>query len=116
MGGMNEKKNRKAYPSDLTETEWGILKPLFECEQTRGRPREHPIWEILNGIFYILRSGCAWRMMPHDLPPWQTVYHYFRAWRKDGTWQRANHALRADVRVAEGREPEPSAGSWTVSR
>jgi putative transposase len=107
---MNEKRNRKAYPSDLTETEWEILKPLFEREQIRGRPRKHPVWEILNAIFYILRSGCAWRMMPHDLPPWQTVYHYFRAWRKDGTWQRANHTLRADVRVAEGREPEPSAG------
>jgi putative transposase len=63
----------------------------------------------LNAIFYIVRSGCTWRMLPHDLPPWKTVYHYFRLWRKDGTWERINSALRVEVRVAAGREPEPSA-------
>lgn len=107
---MNEKRDRKAYPSDITDAEWAILEQLFSREQLRGRPREHPIREILNAIFYILRSGCVWRMMPHDLPPWQTVYDYFRQWRKDGTWEQANQALRIEVRVAEGREPEPSAG------
>jgi putative transposase len=107
---MNEKKDRKAYPSDVTDAEWEILAPLFPDEQSRGRPRVHPIWEILNAIFYILRSGCVWRMLPHDLPPWQTVYHYFRKWRKDGTWERVNQVLRTRVRVAAGREPEPSAG------
>jgi len=107
---MNEKRDRRAYPSDLGDAEWQILEPLFPSEHSRGRPRKHPIWEILNAIFYILRSGCVWRMLPHDLPPWQTVYHYFRQWRKDGTWERVNDALRVQNRVAEGREPEPSAG------
>jgi putative transposase len=107
---MNEKRERKAYPSDVTDAEWAILEPLFSKEQSRGRPREHAIREILNAIFYILRSGCVWRMMPHDLPPWQTVYDYFRQWRKDGAWEQANQALRIELRVAEGREPEPSAG------
>ena len=107
---MNEKRERKAYPSDVTDAEWAILEPLFSKEQSRGRPREHAIREILNANFYILRSGCVWRMMPHDLPPWQTVYDYFRQWRKDGTWEQANQALRIELRVAEGREPEPSAG------
>jgi transposase len=65
--------------------------------------------EILNAIFYVLRSGCSWRMLPHDLPPWKTVYHYFRLWRLDGTWEHLNAALRTELRVAEGREPEPSA-------
>jgi putative transposase len=69
----------------------------------------HTLREILNAIFYIVRSGCTWRMLPHDLPPWKTVYHYFRLWRKDGTWERINSALRVEVRVAAGREPEPSA-------
>jgi putative transposase len=107
---MNEQQNRKAYPSDLTDNEWEKLAPLFPDKQSRGRPRKHPIREILNAIFYILRSGCVWRMMPHDLPPWQTVYHYFHQWRKDGTWARINTALRIELRVAEGREAEPSAG------
>lgn len=107
---MNEQQNRKAYPSDITDSEWAIFAPLFPNEQSRGRPRKHPIREILNAIFYILRSGCVWRMMPHDLPPWQTVYHYFRQWRKDGTWISINTVLRMELRVAEGREAEPSAG------
>jgi putative transposase len=107
---MNEQRDRKAYPSDITDNEWEVLAPLFPDEQSQGRPRKHPIREILNAIFYILRRGCVWRMMPHDLPPWQTVYHYFRQWRKDGTWARINTVLRIALRVAEGREPEPSAG------
>jgi len=65
--------------------------------------------EILNAIYYVLRTGCSWRMLAHDLPPWRIVYHYFRTWRKDGTWERLNMALRTELRVAEGREPEPSA-------
>lgn len=107
---MNEKKDRKAYPSDLTDAEWQKLKPHFPSEQSRGRPREHGIREILNAIFYILRSGCVWRMLPHDLPPWQTVYHYFREWSKNGTWLRVNQIIRIELRVAAGREAEPSAG------
>jgi putative transposase len=104
---MNEKKDRKAYPSDLTDAEWQRLEPHFPSEQSRGRPREHPIREILNAI---LRSGCVWQVLPHDLPPWQTVYHYFREWCKDGTWPRVNQVIRIELRVAAGREPEPSGG------
>ncbi len=100
---------RKAYPSDLSDAEWQIIKPLVPPARPGGRPRRANMREVLNAIFYILCSGCAWRMLPHDLPPWQTVYHYFRQWRGDGTWERMNEALRTKLRVAAGRETEPSA-------
>ena len=74
-----------------------------------GRPREHTWREILNAIFYIVRAGCPWRMLPHDLPPWKTVYHYFRLWRKDGIWERLNTALREALREKRGRNRQPSA-------
>jgi putative transposase len=106
---MAEKTQRKAYATDLTDAEWQKIEPLLPAAKTGGRPRVHPVREILNAIFYILRAGCTWRLLPHDLPPWQTVYHYFRLWRKDGTWEQIHDALRAEVRVAAGREPEPSA-------
>lgn len=107
---MAEQPRRKSYPSDLTDEEWQRIEPYAPASKPGGRPRLHPIREILNAIFYIVRAGCVWRMMPHDLPPWKTVYHYFRLWRKDGTWETINAALREEVRVAEGRDPEPSAG------
>lgn len=101
---------RKPYPSDLSDAEWQKIEPLIPKPRTnRGRKRKHPIREILNAIFYLLRAGCAWRMLPHDFPPWKTVYHYFRLWRKDGTWERINAALRTELRQADGREAEPSA-------
>ncbi|HIC93226.1 MAG TPA: IS5 family transposase [Anaerolineae bacterium] len=101
---------REPYPSDLSDAEWEIIKPFLPSPKAKGRPRVHPLREILNAIFYIVRSGCVWRMLPHDFPPWKTVYHYFRLWREDGTWEQINAALRAEVRVAAGRDPEPSAG------
>jgi len=101
---------RKAYPSDLTDTEWIILEPLIPPPKPGGRPRTVDMREIVNGIFYVLRSGCAWRMLPHDLPPWSTVYGYFRQWRKDGLWEDMNDALREAVRLEAGRDAEPSAG------
>jgi putative transposase len=101
--------DRKTYPSDLTDIEWLIVEPLVPPAKPGGRPREVNIREVLNAIFYLLRSGCAWRMLPHDLPPWQTVYGYFRAWRKDGIWEQMNDALREAVRSQAGRELEPSA-------
>ena len=70
----------------------------------------HPLREILNAIFYVVRSGCAWRLVPHEFPSWQTVYHYFRLWRLDGTWERMHAALRQRVRVRLKRNPQPSAG------
>ncbi len=76
-----------------------------------GRPRAHPVRELLDAIFfYVLRSGCAWRLLPHDFPPWKTVYHYFRLWRIDGTWEKLNTAIRERLRVRVGRDPQPSAG------
>lgn len=102
---------RPAYPSDLSDAEWAVLAPLVETPHPRGgRPERWSKREILNGIFYNLRSGQAWRMLPHDLPPWKTVYHWWRAWRRDGTWERLNRLLRESVRRQAGRDPEPSAG------
>ena len=100
---------RKAYPSDLTDAEWAELAPLLPTAKLGGRPRSVDLREILNGLIYQLRVGGAWRMLPHDLPPYQTVYHYFNSWRKDGTWDRVHTHLREAVRVAAGREPTPSA-------
>ena len=106
---MAERAQRHPYPTDLSDVEWQRIQPYLPAPKSGGRPRVHTLREILNAIFYIVRSGCTWRMLPHDLPPWKTVYHYFRLWRKDGTWERINSALRVEVRVAAGREPEPSA-------
>jgi len=107
---MAEQNKRQAYPTDLNDAEWQKIEPhLPKRKSPRGRKRVHSFREILNAIFYVLRSGCAWRMLPHDLPPWQTVYHYFRLWRQDGTWARINEALRIELRVASGRDPQPSA-------
>jgi len=107
---MAEQDEREPYPSDLSDAEYQKIEPHLPKPKTnRGRKRVYPLREILNSIFYVLRTGCAWRMLAHDLPPWKTVYHYFRLWRRDGTWERLNAALRTDLRVADGREPEPSA-------
>ena len=76
--------------------------------QTRRPSAKHSRREILNGIFYIVRSGSAWKLLPHDLPPWRTIYHYFWSWRRDGTWQKIHDTVRAKVRQAAGREPQPS--------
>jgi putative transposase len=102
--------SRKTYPSDLSDVEWGLLVSLVPAAKAGGRPRSVCIREILNAIFYVIRSGCAWRMLPHDFPAWQTVYGYFRKWRKEGVWEKMNDALREAVRVQAGREAEPSAG------
>jgi putative transposase len=101
---------RKPYPSDLTEEQWAIIKPLIPVPSV-GRPRTNDMREVLNAIFYLNRSGCQWDMLPHDLPAKSTVYNHFAQWRDDGTWQRIMDALRQEVRVAAGREPSPSAGS-----
>lgn len=103
--------NRPSYPTDLTDAEWKLLAPLLPVPQSGtkgGRPPEDRR-ELINGIRYVVRSGFAWRLMPHDLPKWGTCYHYFRAWKNDGTWQRLHDKLRGDVREAAGREREPSA-------
>ena len=100
---------RAAYPSDLSDTEWIILEPLIPPAKTGGRKRTVEMREVVNGIFYVLRSGCAWRMVPHEFPPWETVYGYFNPWRTDGIWEQMNDALREAVRLEAGRDEEPSA-------
>jgi transposase len=101
--------SRRRYNSDVTDTEWRLLEPLVPPPKPGGRPCRWSRREILNGIFYELRSGCAWRLLPHDLPPWQTVYHYLRLWRRDGTLEVLHTRLREQVRRRLGREPTPSA-------
>jgi putative transposase len=86
-----------------------LIQHLVPEAKPGGRPEAYPKREILNGIFYLLRSGCSWRMLPHDLPPWRIVYYYFRQWRQDGTWQLMHDLLRGDVRVAHGKQRQPSA-------
>ncbi len=92
---------RRAYPTDLTDAQWAVLEPLVPTPRPGGRPACHARRELVDAMLDVLRSGGAWRLLPHEFPPWQTVYHYFRLWRIDGTWERINAALR---------EPTPSAG------
>ena len=99
------------YPSDLKDEEWELLEPLLPPPKHTGRKRKYEQREIANAIFYLLRSGCTWRMLPRDLPPWQVVYWHFARWRDTGVWQHANDSLRTQVRVQQGREAEPSAAS-----
>jgi putative transposase len=101
---------RTAYQSDLSDAEWICLEPHLPAPKAYGRPRLHGPREILDAILYVLKSGCAWRLLPHDFPPWRTVYHYFRAWRLSGLWERMHSALRERVRVRLERNPLPSAG------
>jgi putative transposase len=98
---------RKPYPSDLTDAQWGLLDPLLPPARPGGRPRKHDLREVLNALFYLNREGCSWRALPHDFPPWKTVYNYFRAWTQDGTWDRVHEALRQQVRRQAGRDPAP---------
>ncbi len=97
------------YPSDLIDREWTILEPLLPRAKPGGRPRGVHLRRMLNGIFSLLRSGCAWRRLPRDDGPWSTVYHFFRTWRLDGTWERIHAVLRKRVRQQAGRDPTPSA-------
>lgn len=110
--------NRKAYSSDLTDAEWALLAPFIPPALPRGRPRSTEMREVLDAIFYILRCGCAWRLLPHEFPKRQTVYHYLRAWRQTGLWEHIHGALRQRVRLRAGREAAPSRvpASSTLSR
>ena len=97
------------YPSDLSNQEWELLAPLIPPAKPGGRPRRWPMRKMLNAVFYLLRSGCQWRMLPREFPPWSTVHHYFRLWRLDGTWEKINALLRERIRRRGGRDPQPSA-------
>ena len=101
---------RKRYPSDLTDVQWTNIEHLFPQGNGKiGRPRTYAVREIVNAVFYLARSGCAWRMLPHDFPPWKTVSYYFYTWRDLGVWEEIHHVLRVDVRQFDGREATPSA-------
>src|SRR6516164_2987238 len=102
--------NRKSYPSDLTDAQWDLLRPLLPRAKTIGRPTTVDRRDLLNAIFYILRTGCQWRQLPHDFPPWGTVSSQFHRWRQAGIWEKVEAALHARVRQQEGRKPRPSAG------
>jgi putative transposase len=105
-----ETQHRPTYPTDLNDKQWSRLAPLFVLPtSTRGRPRTWTYRELVNAIFYLVRSGEAWRLLPHDFPPWQTVYGYYWRWRNSGLWDQLNAALVPAVRQQEGREPQPSA-------
>jgi putative transposase len=98
------------YPTDLTEAEWTLLAPLIPTAKSGGRPRTTDMREVVNAIFYVLRGGCQWRLLPTEFPPHQTVYHYCWTWRRAGVWERMHDTLRGDLREASGRTREPSAG------
>src|SRR5215210_3227388 len=100
---------RRAYQSDLSDAEWSCLEGHLPAQGANGRPRLHGPREITDAIFYVLKSGCAWRLLPHEFPPWKTVYHYFRAWRLSGLWEGMHSALLKRARVRLQRDPRPSA-------
>ncbi len=100
---------RHPYPSDLTDQEWALLGPLLSSAEKRGRPPKWPARRLADAVFYLLRSGCAWRMLPREYPPWQTLYYHFWKWRRDGRLRRAHDRLREAVRESEGRKAIPSA-------
>ncbi len=102
-------KSRTAYPTDLNDTEYAQIAPLLETKSKRGRPREIPYREILNAIFYVLKTGCGWRELPHDFPKWPTAYYYFRQFHRYGLWEEINERVCQAVRKQEGRRAEPTA-------
>ena len=101
---------RTPYPSDLTNEQWTIAESLIPPAEPGGRHRSVDMREVVNGIMYLLRTGCSWRQLPHDLPPWGTVHYYYRRFRLDGTGELLHDRLRERVRRQAGRKPTPSAG------
>ena len=101
---------RKPYATDLTGGQWRLIGPLIPPAKWGGRPRAHEMCEVVNAILYVVRTGCSWRQLPHDLPPWETVYRYFRQFQRDGTWEKIHDRLRSQVRRRSGKKPTPSAG------
>jgi putative transposase len=97
---------RQPYPSDLSDAEWEVLKPLVPLSTGFGHPIKVDFREILNGIFYVQRTGCQWEMMPHDLPPYSTVYHYFQKWQRKGIWQQMHDQIRQKLRTKLGRDAQ----------
>jgi putative transposase len=102
---------RTPYPTDLTDEQWKLIEPLLPPAKPGGRPRETDLREVFNALLYLNRSGCSWRMLPHEFPPWQTVYDYFRAWIDSGVWHEILVELRIEVRLESNRELTPSAAA-----
>ncbi len=100
---------RKGYKSDLSDKEWQIIKPLIPPPKPGGHPRTVDMREVVNAVFYLLRTGCSWEMLPHDFPPYSTVYYYFRRWQRRGLWEQINQVLREQVRMKQGRTPGATA-------
>jgi putative transposase len=101
---------KQLYPTDLTDSQWDLIKEMIPLASPNGRPRELEIRNVVNAIFYLVVSGIQWRMLPKEYPKWQSVYYYFGKWRKSGLWQRIHDTLRARVREKEGRHKHPTAG------
>src|SRR5215472_5933897 len=97
---------RKAYPSDVTDEQWDLAASEVPPAEPGGRPRKTDMREVVNAILYLTREGCSWRALPHDFPPWKTVYNYFEQWKRDGTWDRLLDILRWRVRHKAGRDPD----------
>jgi putative transposase len=102
---------RRSYPTDLTDAQWERLEPILPAGKSGGRPRTTPLREILDAYWYLLRAGCSWRMLPHDFPPWPTVYSQVRRWKVEGVWPRLHERIRDEARLAEGRPTQPSAAA-----
>lgn len=103
------KRRRRRYATDLTDSQWAVLAPMIPDAEPGGRPREADKREIVEAILHFLRAGCAWRLLPHDFPPWQTVYYYLRRWEQEGVWAKVHHALVMADRERAGRDASPSA-------
>ena len=99
-----------SYPSDVTAKQWNQIKEFFEQKRVFGRPLKYARREMVNAIFYVTKSGCQWRMLPNDFPPWQVVYYYFQMWNRDGTWEQVLDILNEKDRLRQGRERKPSYG------
>ena len=119
MKSKNKKPNKKAktitqdrelYSTDLTDAQWNFIAPLIPEAKEGGRPREVDIREVVNAIFYILKAGCEWRLLPHDFPQWKLVYHYFSEWKKNGAWKKIHDCIRGKLRRKLDRNTNPSAG------
>jgi putative transposase len=100
---------RTSYPSDLSDRQWSIIEALIPPALPGGRDRAVDMREVVNGILYLNRTGCSWRLLPHEFPPWGTVHYDYRRFRLDGSWQRIHDRLREQVRRKAGKKPTPSA-------
>lgn len=115
MSAQNKNKQpRRSYPTDLSDAQWRRIQPHLpktkSGQKKGGRPRTTDLREVINACFYQVRTGAAWRMLPHDFPEWEIVYHYFDTWKKNGTWEKMHNHLHQSVRVKAGKKRKPSAG------